>query len=90
MKTTKHDFTSGLYPTGRYGDNVMCDYTYTASAWGQMGGGVCDCMCVQVDVCVCVCRPEGLACFYSYDLQYFSLYYKHWSVALGNDLVAKI
>lgn len=53
MKTTKHDFTSGLYPTGRYGDNVMCDYTYTASAWGQMGGGVCDCMCVQVDVCVC-------------------------------------
>ena len=38
---TKHDFTSGPYPTGLYGDSVMCDYPHTASASGQMGGGVC-------------------------------------------------
>lgn len=37
----QHDFTSGLYPTGLYGDSVMCDYPHTAFAAGQMGGGVC-------------------------------------------------
>lgn len=47
-KQTKHDFTSGLCPTGRYGDSVMCGYTYAASALGQLGGG-------EVFLCVCVC-----------------------------------